>query len=68
VIIFTSDLVLNQLRIVTKFNMISILAAQTQEEEAADLWVDAAAIRKKANEILSLLSTIPEEEVDVQDR
>lgn len=47
--------------------MISTLAAQTQEEDAADLWVDAAAIRKKANEILSLLSTIPEEEVDVQD-
>jgi hypothetical protein len=43
-------------------------AQRWQEEEAARGWNDAAEIRAMANEILSLLGTVPEEEVDVQDR
>ena len=73
VIIYTGDLVLTQLRIVEKFKNIRLYAvqaafAQLQEEEAAELWVAAANIRAMANEICSLLGTVPEEEVDVQDR
>ena len=75
-ILFTSDLLLNQLRIMAKFNMMSLFAAQGNPgvfaqfrgEEVADLWHDAAIIRKMAHEIQSLLGTVPEEEVDVQDR
>lgn len=67
---------MSQLRIVVKFKNIGYFAASRepahfetlQGEEAADLWNDAAAIRALANEILSLLCAIPEEELDVQDR
>ena len=66
----------SQLRIVAKFKAIRNLAVSPeparfetlQGEKAADWWDVAAAIRARANEILSLLCAIPEEEVDVQDR
>lgn len=66
----------SQLRIVAKFKAIRNLAVSPepahfetlQGEEAADWWDVAAIIRAHANEILSLLCAIPEEEVDVQDR
>ena len=61
--------------IVAKFKTIRDIAARNpaefeslQEEEVADLWNDAAAIRATANEMLPLLCAIPEEELDMQDR
>ena len=73
---FEADLVLNQLRIVTKFKIIRDLAAHEnpadfgmmQGEEAANLWDDAEEVLAIADEILSLLSAIPKEDAEVQDR